>query len=394
MSDVAKHHSKTLHLSDGYYVAFSGPTPAGTKDRITVPNDHDAFKNAGEAQAVGVQHIYYDLEIKDVAIECAGVDVPRATPLPVVELVRTQRARVFVTPSGSRRYALMTSLPKSGTIVQVDGDTVIAQDVNGTELVEVARKYEWLAPQNRFDSALLNHHKTHLPGDIDVPVRQFMVSVVDTVGFRRKPLHTEPVLLPADRLTPGEVVYLLVPTPVITKTSARAYVAALPPGPHAHPHAPLEELKGDERKHEAKFLGTDGVLYRVRIDDEQPCEQACDVTYTLDVGAPVAAGGVQPKLTAVLRLDPHFRLELVGVAANGPATVTVGRGDIRFVAVGAVLDANSQPVVHGLPGVTATIVGNELVVAAPAGTALGRGRVVVRDPANPTHQAQREIEVV
>jgi hypothetical protein len=128
----------------------------------------------------------------------------------------------------------------------------------------------------------------------------------------------------------------------------------------------------------------------VTVDPDHPPEDDCEITYTFQVGPPTGPGA---DLTAVFRMKPHFRLTVVG----GGAPVVAPGNDLTLevpAVDNVTLTADAKPIVENLPHVTAEIDSSgNLVVHVPATAAPGVGRVIVRDPANHAHKAQRAIKV-
>jgi hypothetical protein len=120
-------------------------------------------------------------------------------------MVRGQRARLRVSESEGRTYALALLRPGAGETLRLDGENrVVAQAQAGTEGAQINRVHE--------ADAL----PTHLRRRINIPVREFDVEVIED----------PPVVnaLPADATglfagltenpNPGDSVFVVVPSPI------------------------------------------------------------------------------------------------------------------------------------------------------------------------------------
>lgn len=311
--------SSRMERLNGSYVAFSTPSPAGGNHRLSVRNGGGGATAAREAQegfTVGVilkqQPIYFDIEVGDVSISAAGQAIVRdpASPSNTLTLVVTQRA-VFTVDHENTSHVVSLLRPDTGTVLRADDDRVIiAQDTPDTEPAEISRHYPFTpddspddgdglaaAMGGSYNSSRLGTHGVHLPSDIYIPVRSFQIQVVNTIPVRDA--IPDPVTLSGNvnanlttNLAQGSQGFLLVPTQLDT-TSASVFT--LTRGGTAVP-IPADvgitiDASTPAPPELRNFLGTDGVLLTISIDDDATTD-----SYTVSI--PVARGSIQTTITA------------------------------------------------------------------------------------------------
>jgi hypothetical protein len=285
--------SPTLERACGMYVAFSQPTGAGQKHRITIENSSTGTainqaqqgREADEADKIG--ELIYDLDVQDVAVAVAGQTVNEGD---TISLLQTQRATVVVTPNGERRYAVNLIQPATGAFLRRDpapGSMVIvaqAQNTPAAEPVEISRFYPFDTASGSFLSGGLMQHGIHLPGDVHIPVRRFRVTVTNTLPFRRAV-----TLAPGDVVTtlhPGDVVFVLVPVglgvpmPAVTVNGHSAT-----PAQAALELTDLTAAPADVRA----FIGTGAGVFKIALGNAAALTGITTLAFTLHTTGNAAA---------------------------------------------------------------------------------------------------------
>jgi hypothetical protein len=338
-------------LCIGCYVSFTAP---GTH-RVTVSDNIGRASTSRDAHDAETQTIFFTIDVQDVDVTVGDRAVPRATPLPVIELVPFQTAKVIVSRPGA--YALLVTRP--GEFVTVDNNArppVLTGVKLGSDTVEVNRRYRSSgAGQNDYADPVLATHGVHLGGDVDVPVRTFEVRVVDTLRMRDT---AGPGSTGIVTRKPGEIGFVVVPgsivRPLETKTAG---------------YKPVITVAGAN-------------TYRIEFPAADPPEAVLLVNFEVQVGT--AAKPVTLKVTATV--EPHFNL----AAPN----FNVTRGDPAGLVLTAPVDIGTATLRPPDPAVTVTASGKTVTVKATNAAAAVPRTVLVSDKAAPTHFAIRTITVV
>jgi hypothetical protein len=324
----------------GLYAAFTRPG----KHRLTVENDA-GFEISHKAQTTKrwdtwnvilnlftsqpTQTILFDLPIKPVEVKAMGI--ARADDARI-EVVLTQKLKFTVEPGGARRYGLTMRRPRTGDILRSDGpDSFRARAKTGFDRVELSRVYRYDAKADSFDSDVLNQHKMHLPRDLYVPVRRFLIAVVDTLPLRGKLSIADADVLkgPPGKppvIRPGSEAYLLVPAnvlrlPVLVKPIVYDPPPPAPPAPvpspppfavvpYTDPTTPVERVPDPPPEVKA-FVAPEGRVLRINFAAEEPPEEKATLVYQLQVGLPGDSG----TLRATVELKPHLLVRRV--SGNG-----------------------------------------------------------------------------
>lgn len=215
--------SPTLIRNPSSYVAFTRPG----NHRATLANnnvnslatglaDGDDLSQALDAQQNDQQNIWFNITARDVTVQINGADVAEGD---TVTLVQTQTARLTVTPPAtpaSAQNVYRATVPSPATSSVLKGAAplrLIAQgDVTTSpEPVEVSRFYDFDEDAGSFVDPTLARFGMHLASDLDIPVRQFSVTVVDTLPLRAT---AAPTAAEVTTLAQGDDAFLLVPTNV------------------------------------------------------------------------------------------------------------------------------------------------------------------------------------
>jgi hypothetical protein len=279
-----------LQRSNGLYAAFTRPG----LHRITVLDGVDNYTDASgnlvdtamqarEAQDGHRQTLWYDRNVGPVTVTVNGQTVNDGD---TITLVQTQRATVNVTPNGARRYAVTLLRPRTGAGLRApDPDNLLlieAQQSNGTEQVEVSRRYRFDPEKQQYDHPVLQRHGVHLPSDIHIPVRSFTVAVVDTLPVRNA-LTLESAAIVTE-LGPTQEAFILVPTAIGPKglqiVSATASGAPVPLAQLADLIQPPPAELGDA----AAFVREGGV-FRLVYDPAIALLGEVFLSLTVEVGA-------------------------------------------------------------------------------------------------------------
>ena len=403
--------SPNLERTFGMYVSFCR---AG-QHRVTVPNGifsgADAF-NAQEGSSTfgfGRQTIYFNVEVADVEVAVAGQPVAATRTndgagnfLPVtIDLVQLQRARVSVTPNGTRRYAITVPHSGRGGQLLTDATTEIVAlnrntPANEPEAVEISRVYRRGADGN-YDDAVLNAHRgIHLTSDLHIPVRCFRVRVVNTLPVRRAvTLDAADILDPgasAGKLRPGDSAFIIIPAePVntlrldsVSYPSAPALVTN-PDPPRIDPEATPEALQ--------TFVG-DGVVTKVTFQPDNPPEATARVTLVVTVGYT----DLRANLTAEMEIIPHLTLAPVAglTVQNNGATLAFNAQDESGAATNLNADSIRLLELDGTTaaGLSATVASATVTITASAAATVGRKQILVAKESDDAHWARRTFEVI
>jgi hypothetical protein len=381
--------SATLERCGGTYLTF---TRSG-KHRISIPNTtRGDIADSMEVQEWGRQRIYYEVDIEDVDVTCAGMT---ATNGSIVTLLETQQARIRVTPNNTRRYALAVTDPASGNFIRATDTVLTAQTPNSADEqpVEISRRYAYNAADGSFDDAELNFHKTHFFGDIHVPVRQFSVKVVRDLFFR----SAIPTLadLTADfnvnkisLVRPGETAYLLVPS-AITEALNRIGVSYPGEAPSSGNIDPQPAVTSEDPVPEgyADYLG-DGLIVKVTFPATEPPQEETLMNFRIGIGQSGNTTRIEPSLT----LKPYFMLRSASgyqVPVTGSMTLTC-EVDPADPAVRA-----TNVIVTPSQGVTTSISADgQTITITTAGASTGTRTIKAEDADHAGRFAVRTIEVV
>lgn len=360
--------SAALNQTVGCYAAF---TRSGTH-RLTVQDGLLTNWQGRDAQQVGVQTLWFDVNVADVTVTAAGQPLATQDPPATVSMVLLQRLTVAVAENIGRSYALTVTRP--GAVVETEGLELRAGTAAGSETAELSRFYAFTG--GAFSDAVLSQHGMHLPGDLHVPVRMFTVSVGSSLPVRDA---AEPTANTITTSTPGAETFLLVPVaasapPVI---SAVSYPGGATPGivdPAFSSTSPQPSAAA------RSFLGAAGVIFRMSFTD--PPEETADLT--LSVG--VQADSQFAQLSSSLQLVPHFRM------VHGAGTYMVAPGAaIELNCVNGVTPSDVQCSGAGVAAITVT--GSTIRIEFAAGAAAGPRTVTASDAADTSHRARRTIRV-
>ncbi len=382
--------SPALERTCGMYAAFTRPG----RHRITVRNGITGAAEGREAQTEGKQSLFFEKNISAVNVVVAGINVAEALPgqpLTKVQLVRTQRATIVVTPNNNRRYAITLMRPANGEALRTEGDAIIVAQTPATaitEPVEISRVYRFDAAANAFDAPELNHHGVHLPGDLHIPVRLFEAEVVNTIPFRKplpeaSALANDQALNKVDEARPGEEVFALVPAAILSplRLDSVSYTPAPPPNTlNPTPDIDAETVANGLRA----FLGSAGGVFKITFPENDPPEEEATLRFLVDVGVT----GNSASLEAGIKLIPHFRLTAAGFQVQRGNSLTLQCTD-GFIAEAVVVTPSE--------GLTTSGAGsNNVTITAGPSAALGVRRVVVdgKGADNSSHKARRSIEII
>jgi len=363
-----------LERSYGIHVAYGKPSGSPSTHTVTVRVcvgvDSSDISDATDAQSHNVSQISFNPEVADVAVTLGTLAVSDGATL---QMIPFQRAALSVTPDGGRVYRTTPAEPKF--VVDVDGGDLVAAAALGTDDVEVSRFHHFNPATGAFDSGI---GPIHLPADLDVAVRRFVVQVVNTVPFRAPGQNGALDQNAAVMATavPGNSAFILIPShiaPVPFTTAVTGSPSPVTPAVTAVTAIPPEVQP---------FLRDGGAL-SVVFPADQPPDQSATVVVTIKVG-PDAASAVP--ITAQLTLNANFTLD---AAAGGPFRVSKGGSIVLQSSDGTNLVSDTT-----VPNVTVTASGAQITVAVAAafvGTSLV---VLVHDAAQPQRFARRTVTVV
>jgi hypothetical protein len=373
--------SATLERTAGMYVAFTRPPAASGKHRVTASDNESYWATGRLAQNGGSSTVVYDVAPAPVVVTAGGKTIADGDSL---TMIPTQRLTVLVTPDGARTYALLVQRPAAGTVLRTDGDlTLVAGALAGTEPVEVERRYRRAADGTLTD-ATLALHGLHLPGDLDIPVSHFTVTVATTLQLLAT---ADPAGTPVTEMRPGDQAFLLVPAavavPTRVDTTTPVGSPAPPPAPGAAPAGVVLAVAPTPAEL-AGYLGP-GILLQLTAPADAPPEEQTDVTLATLVGDASAP----TRVASAVRLTPWFRV----LAPAGAADWSVGRGTTVTLGLsdGVVAGAATlQPP----DGVTVTVGAGGVTLAVEAGAAVGLRVLTATDSAQAAHGARRSVLVV
>jgi hypothetical protein len=382
-----------LEQSMGAYVAFTSPTPQSKKHRVTVVASILGIQDCADARANHA--LVRDLEVTDVEVRIGGRLVKEGDDVPLLPL---QRARLEVTPAGSRRYDLTVTRPTDGKLRRQAGAGGVVTLIAGgaaalAEPVEVSRFYEYRARPSTdhrnpgYSGSVLADRGIHVPGDLHIAVRRFKVHIDPVVPVRDKPDPDALRDTTTKPFAPGERAELLVPVRVRPSTVAKhnpritvAYAGTPPPESPLPRLAPeLGTADADSTPALRTMLADGGSVISVPFPADAPPEEEATIGLEIDVGPDPGV-----TLTASLRLSPHFRLTR---SDGGGFTVAPG-ATLILTTGGATLsrvEVSGAGVTAGEPS------GSTVTLTVAAGAATGDRRVLATD--DKQRQAARTIRV-
>jgi hypothetical protein len=274
--------NQELQCALGNYVAFTSPG----MHRITIRNNNgdDLDKRSGECQrakkhTLGIfenddtlQTVLFDINIQDVVTTIAGVPVANGD---TITLIQRQRAPFAVRDQAGNdiktNHLIFTSQSKIG--IQGGASELQAGNVNtpagAGEAVEFMRVYQFST--DKFDDDSLSPGVHLAKGNIQIPVRNFNVQVID----RPAVVKAVPDAIKLDLYTPvtpeihpNETFFVLVPAPFIKKDDPK-FEYPLPTNPP--PPDPsvtvdiLADLSGFSQS-VRDFIGPDGRILSVKLN--------------------------------------------------------------------------------------------------------------------------------
>lgn len=389
-----------LELSNGMYVAFNqaGTHRVTVRDTIVDNTLGGALRlQARQAFESGDQTIFFDVTVSDVTVTAASVAIaapPAAGALPAITVIPTQVARVTVVADAAPRTWALTvtnqtipTVPATPAAITVAGLTLVASATLGTEIVELSRRYD--VAGGAYVDAVLAEYGTNLPvpRPIDISVRLFQVTVVNTISMaatRTPGAPHVPNWLPNSTGNTGG--FVLVPASLVSSLSFQPLTAAsyppLNPVIARHP-SPIVTNEGAPANL-TDFLGPGGVVFRVDFFANEPPEQVATIPFSVTVGT-LASPSV---LTLSITLSPNFTLNgpvVLSITGN-PTGITLTSSD-GTVIVNPTLTFGAGPLLF-------VTTGPLLTITAPATAALGLHQILVADAANPQRMAARTINVV
>lgn len=387
------------------YVAFTRPTTGTERHRMTIRGGLNGGVNSDRhAQDEGKQVLFYNITVVDVTTRVNGITIPEGG---TARLLVTQRVRVDVTSDGgesmARRYRATVRRPADGPVLRAPEELVLqAGAATGAgEPVEISRFYHYDTVAREYESGAIRGRGVHMPTDIDIPVRELAVDVVDTLPVT--------AALPADPnfdiyngpiapLRPGSEVFVLVPSSVILFNRAVEYASPPPPLATVDPTIPLTDAADTASAALMRFLGL-GRPFRLRLEGDDIPEERAVVRFDVTVGEP----GNQAALTVRIPIEGHF-------LANDPGnTYQVARGntlqlncaDLAGAAVTPLdtvqvtrLDGTPPPLVGADLELTFSVAGSQLTITANAAATVGRRRLLVTSASDATLRARRTVEIV
>jgi large repetitive protein len=279
--------SPTLQRAIGCYVAWTRPGEhrAVTSDGIRNGDPQDLHDRETR------QTLFFDITVDDVTVTIGGQPVAEGATVP---LVLTQSAPVVVTPDGDREYAVTTSEPTTGTVLQVgDGDRLVGQTTAGAgEVVEVSRVYR---ERDGGYSGGLDRFGIHLGGDVHVPVRQFIVDVVDSVPVRAT---ADPGGAEAP-LVQGTAGFVLVPAAIVDPLQV-VTIDGHAPGA-TDPAVTVEQTAVEPDSAAGLFVGATGAVFSVVVAADPVLAATVPLVLDVRVGTP---GGAVATLTCETTVAP------------------------------------------------------------------------------------------
>jgi hypothetical protein len=386
--------SAQLERSQGVYVAFARPAPAGTSHTVTAQTNApgtapgttpqqslSGFGNSQLAQAGGKSTISFSRAVADVTVDLAAQPAAEAATMPMVPF---QRAAISVAPDTARTYRVtvaepgfIASVTGTGlelTAVGVDPATHAGVPGGATDDVEISRFY----PLDAAGSGATGIGPMHLASDVHIAVRRFRIQLVNTIPLRAS-LSLDPAAV-ITAVTANLTTFLLVPARLAAITpSAITVTVTGTPSPLDPPRTPAAGVPAD-----VTTFVADGAALQVEFLADQPPERQATVRFTVRVG--VDATNNVP-LTCEVTIDPHFTLDMVGgglfQVTRGGAPVVLQSSD------GTVI----QPTSPAPAGVTFTPSNAQLTVSVDASFGPNSLTIQVRDNAAVNRQARRTLTV-
>ena len=271
--------SPTMERCLATYAAFTRPG----SHRVTTRNGIVGAAKARDVHNRERQTLFYDVAVSDVAVTIGGQAVAEGA---TVDLVLLQEAVVVVTPDGTRRYRVTLTRP-SGPVLQLAASGALAAQTTPsaatvTEPVEVSRFYPFDTATSSYGEGGLGRFGRHLGGDVDVPVRQFQVRVVDTVPLRAT---ADPTAAAAPSLAQSATGFVLVPAAIVDPLRV-VTIGGVPPGP-ATPAVTITRTASPPAA-AAAFVGATGAVFEVSVAAAPPVAAPTPVVLTVTVGTPAA----------------------------------------------------------------------------------------------------------
>jgi large repetitive protein len=292
--------SPTLERTNGIYIAFSRPSfapgdsPRG-RHRVTVRDGETGAFEGRDAQEKDKAKLFYNLEVADVTVRATGRDLAEGDEL---TLILGQRVTVTVTPNGARRYRANLLRPANGATLRRDGElSLIAQATTGREPVEISRFYAFNSGTGKFESGGLVQHGIHLPHDVDIPVRNFTVNVVNEIPVRTAADNLASIEVAPVVLGRGQARFIYVPGPIRQALRQESAIFADgTPAPVTINPTNVTPLADAVRA----FVGSDGAVFRVEFPAATPLAQPVDLVFIVRTGS--AAPGFEVRTR--LRVQP------------------------------------------------------------------------------------------
>lgn len=358
-----------LERSAAMHVVFTQP-PAAPNHHTIISNMRD-FADSIEADDKDKASFYFDRTPADVAVTAAAVAVAENSTFSMIPF---QRADFAVSPNGPRIYRLTIGGP--GALFDADRLRLTARGTLGTDEAEISRFHEFNSGAGTFVSGI---GPFHLPEDLDVAVRRFTISVVDTLPMRATLDHQAAAVT---AVQPGGTLHLLIPAAIVTGAPVVTVSAGTPPtlGFTAEAAAAGSAT--------ATFLGDGGALL-VTFPADQPPEDPGQITITLSVGPPATAVPVH----ATLDFNPLFTLDPSGA---GPATASPGGNIVLVASDSTELAQPPGPLPAGVTGYAfAPAQPDRVTVTFSPALAIGAlVPILIADAGDATRMARRTITIV